>query len=275
MLKTILRHKSGGPAVIILFIFILGGLLAPWLAPNDPLQTDLSQKFSQISFEYPLGTDQLGRCILSRLIYGIRPTLFYAFIIMLGTMGLGTIFGLMAGYFSQIVDEIIMRVVDLLLSFPSQVMIFAIVAIIGTQIEQVVLATIIIKWAWYARVIRCSVLSHRNSNYVLFSKIIGSHPLYILRRHIMPNIAAELVVLATLDLGWAILNLSTLSFLGLGIQPPIPEWGAMMNEAKQVMQHNPIQMIVPGLAIITVVSSFNLLGDAISELFNPKEIVYE
>lgn len=270
-----MKHRVGGPALIFIIVVMLAGAGAPLVCPHDPYLTDLSQKFLPMSLTYPLGTDHLGRCILSRLVYGVRPTLFYAFLAMLGTMGLGTLFGLAAGYFSNMVDDLIMALINILLSFPSQVMIFAIVALIGPDIKNVVIATIIIKWAWYARVIRTSVLKYKNANFILFSKVVGTRPSYILTKHILPNVAPELAVLATLDLGWSIINISTLSFLGLGVQPPTPEWGAMLSEAKQVIQVNPIQMFVPGLAITSVVIAFNLIGDTISEMFNPKEVHYE
>lgn len=275
MLRKLIKHQTGGPALAFIALVVLAGIFAAMLSPNDPYATNLANKFANISWQFPLGTDQLGRCIFSRLVYGIRTTLFYAFIIMCGTMLIGTVLGIVAGYFSQIVDEIIMRVVDVLLSFPSQVMIFAFVALLGIDIWNVVIANIAIKWAWYARVIRGIVLRYRTQNFILFSQAIGSSPSYILKKHILPNIAAELAVLASIDIGWAILNISTLSFLGLGVQPPIPEWGAMLNESKQVIQINPLQIFIPGLAIMLLVSAFNLLGDAISELFNPKEITYE
>ena len=163
-----------------------------------------------------------------------------------------------------------MRVVDVMLSFPSQIMILAVVALMGVNIENVIIANIFIKWAWYARMIRTAVVKYTESNFILYSKSIGSGNYFILTHHMLPCIAAELAVLASLDTGWAILNISTLSFLGLGVQAPMPEWGAMLNEAKNVMISNPEQMLVPGIAVVVLVGAFNLLGDSLRDALDPK-----
>lgn len=271
MSKKILKNK------IILFnlIFILSvvflGIFAEYISPNDPLKSNILNKFARYSLKYPLGTDHLGRCVFSRIIYGIRPTFFLAFLTMIGTIGIGLVLGLISGYFKGWIDEIIMRVVDIMLSFPSQIMILAIVALLGVDIINVIIANVFIKWAWYARMIRTNVIKYSTVNFVLFSRSIGQNQIKILIKHILPNIASELAILASLDMGWAILNISTLSFLGLGVQAPTPEWGAMLNEAKNVLLTNPTQMLAPGIAIILLVSSFNFLGDSMRDLFDPKE----
>ncbi len=272
MRKRLLSNKTAILLLGLLSGITLMGIFAPWVAPNDPYETDLMIKFAQSSLKYPLGTDQLGRCILSRLIYGVRPTLFLSLLTMMGTISLGVVLGVIAGYFRGIADEIIMRTVDVMLSFPSQIMIFAIVALMGVDVRNVIIANVLIKWAWYARMIRTNVLKYREKHYILFSRVIGNSEFYILTRHMLPSIASEIAVLATLDMGWAILNISTLSFLGLGVQAPIPEWGAMLSEAKNVMTTNPLQMIAPGIAIVVVVTIFNLLGDVIRDVLDPKEV---
>ena len=249
----------------IVLVTALLGIFAPWVAPNDPYANDILNKFDSPSWQYPLGTDHLGRCVFSRMLFGIRPTLFLSLLTMLGTIGLGVIMGITAGYFRGTVDEVIMRVVDVMLSFPSQIIILAVVALLGVDIRNVVIASIFIKWAWYARMIRTATIKYTGMNFVLFSRSIGSGNFYILTRHMLPCIAAELAVLASLDTGWAILNISTLSFLGLGVQAPVPEWGAMLNEAKNVMVSNPEQMIVPGIAVVVLVGAFNMLGDCLRD----------
>lgn len=272
MLKKFMKNKMAVLSIGVIIIISILGIFAPLFAPNAPYENNILAKFSSFSYEYPLGTDHLGRCILSRMIYGIRPTLFLSLLTMLGTIGLGTLMGLLAGYFKGIVDEIIMRIVDVMLSFPSQIMILAVVALLGVDIRNVIIANVFIKWAWYARMIRTSVLKYRDKNFVLFSRCIGSSESFILFKHILPCIGSEMAVLASLDIGWAILNISTLSFLGLGVQAPIPEWGAMLSEAKNVMTTNPYQMIVPGIAIVILVAAFNLLGDCIRDVLDPKEV---
>ncbi len=271
MLKRLLKNKMALMCIALILILIIAGIFAPLIAPNDPYENNILNKFAPYSWKYPLGTDHLGRCVFSRMIYGIRPTLFLSLITMMGTIGIGTLMGLLSGYFKGIIDNIIMRVVDIMLSFPSQIMILAVVALLGVDIRNVIIANVLIKWAWYARMIRTNAIKYTGKNFILFSRCIGSGERFILFRHMIPCIASEMAVLATLDIGWAILNISTLSFLGLGVQAPIPEWGAMLNEAKNVMTTNPIQMIAPGVAVVILVAAFNFLGDCLRDTFDPKE----
>ncbi|GFM36009.1 glutathione ABC transporter permease GsiD [Desulfovibrio psychrotolerans] len=242
---------------------LLLGIFAPLVAPNDPLEANIMAKFRGMSWDYPLGTDQQGRCVLSRLIYGVRPTILLSLLTMGGTIALGGFLGVVSGYFRGAVDEIIMRACDVMLSFPSQVMILAVVGMLGVGIENVIIANILIKWAWYARMIRGSVLQHSEKGFVIFSRTTGAGTGFILWRHIVPSVLPEIIVLASLDAGWVIINISTLSFLGLGVQAPAPEWGAMLNEARHVMVSYPQQMLAPGLAVLTLVACFNLLGDSL------------
>lgn len=272
MAARFLHNKTAVATVTIVLVIAIIGIFAPFIAPNDPFKADIMNKYAPYSAQYPLGTDNLGRCILSRLIYGIRPTLGLAVLTMLGTIGLGGLMGLLAGYFRGMTEEIIMRVVDVMLSFPSQIMVFAVVALLGINVQNVILANVFIKWAWYARMIRTGVMQYRDKNFIQFSRCIGTPERFILLRHLMPSIASDLVVLASLDIGWAIINISTLSFLGLGVQAPTPEWGAMLNEAKNVLTSNPTQMIAPGIAIVVLVSAFNLMGDALRDILDPKEV---
>ena len=270
--KRFLQNKTAVITVLIVLLVAVVGIFAPVIAPNDPYETNIINKFADYSLEYPLGTDQLGRCVLSRMIYGIRPTLGLAILTMLGTIGIGAILGIIAGYFRGIVEEIIMRVVDIMLSFPSQIMVFAVVALLGVSVQNVIIANVFIKWAWYARMIRTGVMQYRDRNFVQFSRCVGMPERFILFKHLLPSITSDLAVLASLDVGWAIINISTLSFLGLGVQAPTPEWGAMLNEAKEVLTSNPVQMIAPGIAIVALVCCFNLMGDALRDVLAPKEV---
>ncbi len=273
MKERFLHNKTAVTCCLIILAVALIGIFAPWIAPHDPYETDIMNKYAAYSLQYPLGTDHLGRCVLSRMIYGIRPTLGLSVLTMLGTITLGAILGVSAGYFRGIVEEVIMRVVDVMLSFPSQIMVFAVVALMGVSVQNVILANVLIKWAWYARMIRTGVMQYRDSNYVLFSRSVGMPERFILFRHLIPSITSDLVVLASLDVGWAIINISTLSFLGLGVQAPTPEWGAMLNEAKNVLISNPTQMLAPGICIVVLVCTFNLLGDALRDVMDPKEVM--
>lgn len=271
MIRKILKDKVAVMCILILSIICMLGIFAPQLAPNDPYAQDIANKYSSFSKIYPLGTDSLGRCVLSRLIYGIRPTIFLSLFTMVCTIFIGTLVGLISGYFGGIIDEVFMRLCDIMLSFPSQVMILAIVGVLGVGIENVIFANIIVKWAWYSRMIRGITIQYRNKNYMMYSKVIGSKVGYVLSKHLVPNILAEVIILATLDMGWVILNISTLSFLGLGVQAPAPEWGAMLSEAKNFISTQPMQMLAPGLAILIVVAAFNLLGDSLRDVLDNKE----
>lgn len=272
MAKRFFQNRTAVFTTFAVLLIALIGIFAPVIAPNNPYETNIINKFASYSVQYPLGTDQLGRCVLSRMIFGIRPTLGLAALTMAGTIGIGAVLGIIAGYFRGIAEEIIMRIVDVMLSFPSQIMVFAVVALLGVSVQNVIIANVFIKWAWYARMIRTGVMQYRDKNFVQFSRCVGMPERFILFRHLLPSITSDLAVLASLDIGWAIINISTLSFLGLGVQAPTPEWGAMLNEAKEVLTRNPTQMLAPGIAIVALVCCFNLLGDAMRDVLDPKEV---
>lgn len=272
MAKRFFQNRTAVFTTFAVLLIALIGIFAPVIAPNDPYETNIINKFASYSVQYPLGTDQLGRCVLSRMIFGIRPTLGLAALTMAGTIGIGAVLGIIAGYFRGIAEEIIMRIVDVMLSFPSQIMVFAVVDLLGVSVQNVIIANVFIKWAWYARMIRTGVMQYRDKNFVQFSRCVGMPERFILFRHLLPSITSDLAVLASLDIGWAIINISTLSFLGLGVQAPTPEWGAMLNEAKEVLTRNPTQMLAPGIAIVALVCCFNLLGDAMRDVLDPKEV---
>lgn len=266
------NDKAGVVSLIIILLILLAGIFSPIIAPNDPILINIKDKFMGMCTQYPLGTDQLGRCILSRLLFGIRTTVLVSILTMIVTIAIGTILGVIAGFFRGLIDEVIMRLCDVMLSFPSEVMILAIVGIMGVGITNVVIANIIAKWAWYTRMIRTVVIQYTGKNYIKFAKVSGCSLGHIIIKHIIPGVAGEIAVLATLDTGWVILNISALSFLGLGVQAPTPEWGMMLNEAKNVMFMYPMQMLPSGIAILIVVSAFNFLGDSLQDAFNTKKV---
>ncbi|MCO6553528.1 MAG: nickel ABC transporter permease subunit NikC [Gilliamella sp.] len=271
VLKQVCKNKTALCCLIIIATIIILGILAPYIAPFDPNKVRIIRKYAPMSAQHWLGCDHLGRDIFSRLLYGIRSTLFLSLLTMIITIVIGAIIGLISGYKRGKLDECIMRLCDIMLSFPSQVMILAIVGVLDVGIENVIIANIMVKWAWYSRMIRSSVIKYSRKNYILFSRAIGAPHSFIIRRHLLPNVMSELVVLATLDTGWVILNISALSFIGLGIQAPTPEWGLMLSEAKNVMMQHPMQMLYPGIAILIVVAAFNMLGDCLRDILDPKE----
>jgi nickel transport system permease protein len=261
--------------VIVLCSLILCGLFlitifAPWLAPNDPVVVNLAHKLEPPSLNYPLGTDHLGRCTLSRILYGARISLGFAMLIFISALSIGLIIGIIAGYKGGWVDQLLMRFGDGVMAIPSLLFVLGFVGIWGAGLKQVVLGLILVQWVYYARVIRGMVLSLKEQNYIAAAKISGSSQWTIMKKHIIPNVLPQLAVMGTLEMGWAIMNLSSMSFLGLGVQPPIPEWGAMIHEGKSYIRTNPALMLYPGLMIMLVVVTFNLLGEALSERFGVK-----
>ncbi|MDF2035585.1 nickel ABC transporter permease subunit NikC [Bacillus sp. CMF12] len=255
---------------LILCILFLITIFAPWLAPNDPIAINLTHKLQQPSLDYPLGTDHLGRCTFSRILYGARISLGFALLIFISALSIGLIMGIIAGYKGGWVDQLLMRIGDGLMAIPSLLFVLGFVGIWGAGLKQVVLGLILVQWVYYARVIRGMVLSLKEQNYITAAKISGSSTWIIIKKHIIPNVLPSLAVMGTLEMGWAIMNLSSMSFLGLGVQPPTPEWGAMIHEGKSYIRTNPALMIYPGLMIMLVVVTFNLLGESLSERFGVK-----
>lgn len=272
------RMKKDKPALFCLgFILavLTAGILAPILSPHDPLELHITAKFAGMSSTYPLGTDHLGRCTLSRLLYGIQTTVLLALVTMAATLAVGILLGIISGYWGGWVDEAVMRICDVMLSFPSEVMILTMVGMMGPSLANVIIASITAKWAWYTRMIRTVVVRHRSHNYIYFAQVAGCGSGHIIGHHLLPDIAGEISVLATMDTGWVILNISGLSFLCLGVQPPTPEWGMMLNEAKNIMTTHPCQMLAPGLSILAVVVAFNFLGDSIQKALGSRYTTFK
>ncbi|MBV1770172.1 MAG: ABC transporter permease subunit, partial [Candidatus Desulforudis sp.] len=222
---------------------------------------------------FPLGTDHLGRCILSRLIYGTQVSLPIAGLTLAVIILIGIPIGILSGYCGGRVDNIIMRVVDVLLAFPSLVLALVIAGMLGPGLINVLIALASVWWVEYARFVRAIVLSVKAKEFVLAARASGTSDVGIMTRHILPDVLSPVIVLATLDMGKLILVISGLSFLGLGAQPPAPEWGAMLNDGRPYLQVAPQLMLYPGLAIMTVVLAFNLLGDGLRDALDPRDTV--
>lgn len=237
VLNKLMRDRSAMICIIFLTLVVLAGIFAPWLAPHSPIDVNVKEKLAGISTTYPLGTDQLGRCIFSRLLYGIRTTVFIAFITMIVTIVIGTLIGGIAGLFRGKIDEIIMRICDVFMSFPSEVMILAIIGMMGPGLTNIVIASIIAKWAWYTRMVRSIIIKYADKNYIQFARVSGFSRWHIFKKHIMPNAIGEISVLATLDAGSVILMISALSFLGLGVQAPTPGMGNDVKRSEERDDH--------------------------------------
>ncbi|ETI90699.1 ABC transporter permease [Clostridium butyricum] len=252
--------------IIILVLIIIVGIMSPVIAPNDPYKTDLFNTLKSPSIEFWFGTDALGRCIFSRVLYGISNSIISAMTIVLITFSGGTIIGVISGFYGGIVDEIIMGIVDVFLSFPGIIIAVAVAGILGGGLKNAMIAIGLISWPKYSRLARCEVMAINSETFILAAKLSGNGNLKIILKHIIPNIIGALVITASADVGIMIMELAGLSFLGLSSPLPIPEWGSMMNEGKSMLQSAPWITLFPGTAILIVVILFNLLGDTICEL---------
>ena len=270
---TVLRDLRRDPGSFLGFAIVAGIVLVAALAPllplQDPTELDLQNRLLSPSTEFPLGTDHLGRDELSRLVFGARTTLLMSGASLAIIMTMASIVGGLSGYYGGWLDTGLMMVVDLLLSFPSLILGVAVAGILGPSLINVMIAVSIVWWASHARVIRGMVLSARHREYVVAARAIGASDGRIMGYHIARNIMGPFVVLATLDMGWIILGIAGLSFLGLGAQPPTPEWGAMLNDSRSYMQTTPTLLLAPGVAIFLLVLGFNLLGDGLRDMLDP------
>lgn len=263
-------QKTVAVCLVILLLFFLIAILAPWISPHDPIQVNLALKLRPPSLEYPLGTDHLGRCNLSRLLYGARVSLGFASLIFISSLGIGLLVGTFAGYRGGWIDILLMRFCEGVMAFPNLVLVLGIVGLLGPGLWQVVLALMMVQWVYYARMFRSMVVSMKEQNFITAARISGSSSWKIIRRHMIPNVLPPIVVMGTLEMGWAIMDISALSFLGLGIQPPTPEWGAMIHEGKAFIRSHPELMLYPGIMILFVVMTFNILGESLSERYGVK-----
>lgn len=271
VLSSLWNKPTARLAAGFLFCVLTLGLFAPVLPLADPSAIDLGNKFISPCSAHWLGTDALGRDIFSRLIWGIRSSVYTALVATLLTALFGTLWGLVSAAANRQTDELMMRFCDLWMSFPSEVMILAMVGLLGPGIENIIIGCLVAKWPWYARMIRSLAKRIQNSAFIRFSLVNNADRRWILTRHLFPNILADFFVLATLDTGSVILMISSLSFLGLGVSAPTTEWGMMLAEAKNVMTLYPWQMLPAGLMILCTVVALHFLGDALAQVFEPKQ----
>lgn len=267
--KKVFQRKDMLFALISLLLFSGFALFAPLISPYDPNAIDLKNKNLSPSEEHLLGTDYLGRDLLSRILIGARTSLSIAFGVVLISLITGTALGCAAGYYGGIVDESLSRVIDVFLSFPGVIFALTIMGVLGSGVFNLMLALSIVQWAKYARVMRGQVLSLKKQEFILSVVISGADDFNIIRKHIIPNAIAPLLVLATIDFGHVILSIATLSFLGIGLPADIPEWGAMLSAGKEFMRTAPYQTIFPGLAITFFVVIFSILGDGMRDILDP------
>jgi peptide/nickel transport system permease protein len=256
-------------AAIVLF-FILLAVFAPLLAPYEISEQNLSERLQAPSKEHLFGTDDFGRDILSRVIYGARISLWVGFFSVLGSVVVGSLLGIVAGYYGKWIDAIISRIFDIMLAFPSILLAIGIVAVLGSSLQNALIAIAVINIPNFGRLIRSRVLSIKQEEYIVAARAIGMSDARILFHHILPNSMAPIIVQGTLAIATAIIEAAALGFLGLGAQPPNPEWGTMLASSKDFLTQAPWTMVFPGLAIMLTVLGFNLMGDGLRDALDPR-----
>ena len=249
----------------ILLCLLLSALFAPQLAPHHPLRQNLSEDLIAYSADHPLGTDKLGRDILSRTLYGGRVSLLVGITTVTLSLSIGLIVGSLSGYYGGWIDQLLMRLVDVLLAFPGILLAIAFTAVLGPGLDHVVIALCLIGWTSYARLVRGEILALREREFVQAARALGCQPKRIILRHLLPNLLPPLLIQATFGLAAAIVAEGSLSFLGLGVEPPTPSWGSMLNDGRQFLLVAPHLTTYPGLAIMITVLALNLVGDALQD----------
>jgi peptide/nickel transport system permease protein len=249
----------------ILLLLIVTALFAPLIAPHDPLHQSLSEDLIGYSSGHPLGTDKLGRDILSRILHGGRISLLVGISTVTLSLAIGLIVGSMSGFFGGWVDQLLMRLVDILVAFPGILLAIAFTAVLGPGLDHVVIALCLIGWTSYARLVRGEILALREREFVQAARALGCHPQRIIARHLLPNLLPPLLIQAVFGLAAAIVAEGSLSFLGLGVEPPASSWGSMLNDGRQFLLVAPHLTTYPGLAIMVTVLALNLVGDALDE----------
>ncbi len=269
--KQIWTHKSTRVGLIIVTITFVSAIFAPWLAPCDPVDDfDNWKLLTPPGKEFLLGSDYLGRDQLSRLLYGARVSLGVGFSVMAASIIVGTVLGLLSGYYGRKIDEIVNLFINITLAFPPLLLAIAAMAALGPGLTNVIVALSLVSWPSIARLVRGEVLKLKNKDFVVAARALGVKDIAILFKHILPNCVAPILVAGTLGIATAILNESALSFLGLGVQPPHPSWGAMLGRGRDYIWIAPWLTTIPGLAILITILGMNLLGDGLRDILDPR-----
>ncbi len=268
--RRLLQEPTTVVGLVLIVFFALLALTAPVLSPYDPLFQNISASLTPPSPDYLLGTDKLGRDLLSRMLYGARISLRVGLIVVVSAGTLGALVGLIAGYLRGWVDEVLMRVTDIFFAFPSLILAMAIAGALGPSLQNALIAVAVVSWPVYARLIRSQVLVLREQEFVLAARAIGVARWKVLFRHLLPNTLAPFLVQASFDMGAIILAVAGLSFIGFGAQPPTPEWGVMISEGRNYITTQWWLTAVPAAAILLLVAAFNLVGDGLRDVLDPR-----
>ncbi len=274
LVRALLHSTKGLTGAVLVGLAILAALTAPIIAPHSPTKTSVRAKFAEPIFidqssDFPLGGDNLGRDTLSRILYGARASLAIGFLVTLVAAVVGSVLGALAGFRGGLVDTLIMRAVDLQLSIPFILLAMIVLAVLGPGFVSVAIALTLALWVNYARLVRSETLRIREMEYVFAARAMGLDDRRILTRHILPNMLHSILVLATLDMAFVIIFEASLTFLGLGIQPPTPTWGFMLSEGRNYLAESPWMTLFPAMAVILTVVGINLLGDWLRDTFDP------
>lgn len=269
-IKKLMKNKQFTLFFVLAVIVVIIAVAAPWLTPKNPYDAVMTDSLLPPSKEYIWGTDRLGRDLFSRVIYGTRPSLLMTFSLIGVVFIVGTALGIIAGYFGGILDSVIMRFADMMISFPGLILAIAVAGILGPNMINAVMAVALVSWPKYSRLGRSLVLKIKNNMYIEAAIVGGAKSSQIIWKYLVPNIVTMMIVTAAADIGAMMLELASLSFLGFGAQAPTPEWGLMLNEGRTYISKAPWLIIYPGTAIITVVIIFNMLGDSIRDILDPK-----
>ncbi|CAJ1316275.1 ABC transporter permease [Paenibacillus sp. PK4536] len=269
-IRSFMRNKTAVVGFAIVVFFIILALLAPLISPYDYKAQVLSERLQAPSATHWFGTDDLGRDILTRTLYGARISLWVGFVSVIGSIIIGTFLGILAGFYGRWVDMIISRVFDILLAFPAILLAIAIVAILGPSLQNALYAIAIVNIPTYGRLVRSRVLSLRQEEFITAARATGVRDARILFRHILPNSLTPIIVQGTLGVATAIIEAAGLGFLGMGAQPPEPEWGKMLSDSRQFIQTAPWTVIFPGVSILLTSLGFNLMGDGLRDTFDPR-----
>ena len=272
MTAFIKEHKLFSFYSLLVLLIVFVAIFAPYLAPSDPYLSDMKNVLQTPSAAHPLGTDKLGRDTFSRIICGTQTSLFMTVVLVFLMALVGSLVGIVSGYFGGKTELVLMRFADMMLSFPGIVLAIAIAGILGGSIINTILALVVVSWAKYARLVRSLVIKLRHQDFIAAAKVNGGTTTMILYRHILPNVLPMVVITGAMDIGTMMMEIAGLSFLGFGAQPPTPEWGLMLNEGRQYIQTAPWLMFYPGLAIFIVVAIFNLWGDSLRDVLDPRQV---
>lgn len=264
------KNKRAMAGLWMVLVFLIVAIFAPWIAPHDPFEQNMQVMLESPSLHFFFGTDEFGRDIFSRIIYGAQISLMIGIVGVLISIVFGVALGTISGYFGGFVDSFVMRIMDIFMAFPSFLLALAIVSVLGPGMINVMIAIGIFSVPTFARISRSSVISIKNKEYIEAARAMGGTHLFIIWKHILPNSIAPIIVLSTMRIATAILTAAGLSFLGMGAQPPTPEWGAMLSTGREYLRTAPHVSTIPGLAIMFMVLAFNMLGDGLRDALDPK-----